>query len=312
MESPRRRVPPIAATEKNGDAMRLINIDNRLHIRSGSADIDVAAASEGQFAADPQAIYDRWDEFVSWVGTRNGALSGRVSSGPVGPPVPRPRQIFAVGLNYSAHADESGFERPSAPVIFTKFASSIDAPVTSVPLPEGDVDWEVELVVVIGRGGRDIPAASAWGHVAGLTVGQDISERQRQHSGPAPQFSLAKSHAGFSPIGPVLVTPDEFADPDDLEIRADINGEVVQSGRTSQLIFPVPALIEELSRVVELYPGDLLFTGTPSGVGAGRTPPRYLKPGDVLRSSISGIGELEQTFVLAGSSNLAPAESAAV
>lgn len=292
--------------------MRLINIDNRLHIRSGDADLDVAEVSGGRFSSDPQAVYDQWDEFVGWAATRNGALGGPSSSGPVGPPVPRPRQIFAVGLNYSAHAEESGFKRPSAPVIFTKFASSIDAPVSSVPLPAGDVDWEVELVVVIGRGGRHISAASAWDHVAGLTVGQDISERQRQHSGPAPQFSLAKSHAGFSPIGPVLVTPDEFANPDDLGIRSEINGEVVQSGRTSQLIFPVPALIEELSRVVELYPGDLVFTGTPAGVGAGRTPPRYLKDGDVLRSWIEGIGELEQTFVAENSSRVVEAESVAV
>jgi len=204
--------------------------------------------------------------------------------------------VFAVGLNYADHAAEAGIARPEAPVIFTKFASAISGPVTTVPLPPGSVDWEVELVVVIGRGGRDIPAARAWDAVAGLSVGQDLSERHRQMSGPVPQFSLAKSHRGFAPIGPALVTIDELDDPDDLELGATINGEVVQRSRTSQMIFSVPELIEHLSRTVELCPGDVLFTGTPPGVGVGRTPPRFLGPGDVLRSYVDGIGELVQTF----------------
>lgn len=279
--------------------MRLSNIGGRLHVLTiEGVQVDVETATSGRFAADPQLIFDRWDEFVGFAETFNwGSAEHREASGPLGAPVPRPRQVFAVGLNYTAHADESGFTPPDSPVIFTKFPSSITGPVTEVELPQGNVDWEVELVAVIGRGGRGIAAADAWHHVAGLTVGQDISERYRQHSGPAPQFSLAKSHAGFSPIGPTLVTLDELSDVDDLEISAEINGEVVQHGRTSQLIFSVPVLLEELSRVVELYPGDLIFTGTPSGVGAGRVPPRYLEPGDVLRSSIAGIGEIAQTFV---------------
>jgi 2-keto-4-pentenoate hydratase/2-oxohepta-3-ene-1,7-dioic acid hydratase in catechol pathway len=151
-------------------------------------------------------------------------------------------------------------------------------------------------VVVIGRGGRDIPAARAWDAVAGLSVGQDLSERLGQMSGPVPQFSLAKSHRGFAPIGPALVTIDELDDPDDLELGATINGEVVQRSRTSQMIFSVPELVAYLSRTVELCPGDVLFTGTPPGVGVGRTPPRFLGPGDVLRSHVEGIGELVQTF----------------
>lgn len=276
--------------------MRLINLDGRLHLVDDDRVSDVEQASNGAFSADPQQIYNRWDEFTTWVQTQPKPLSSLPPKAQVGAPVPSPRQIFAVGLNYLAHADESGFVRPDNPVIFTKFASSITGPESSVELPSESVDWEVELVVVLGRGGRNIASASAWSHVAGLTVGQDISERERQHSGPAPQFSLAKSHAGFSPVGPVLVTPDELDNPDDLELGAEINGEQVQSGRTSQLIFPVPTLIEHLSRIVELYPGDVIFTGTPAGVGAGRTPPRYLKSGDVLRSYITGIGEITQTF----------------
>jgi 2-keto-4-pentenoate hydratase/2-oxohepta-3-ene-1,7-dioic acid hydratase in catechol pathway len=210
--------------------------------------------------------------------------------------VPAPRQLFAVGLNYADHAAESGVERPESPVIFTKFASAISGPVTTVPLPSDTVDWEVELVVVIGRGGRNIPADRAWEAIAGLSVGQDLSDRGRQLAGPVPQFSLAKSHRGFAPIGPAMVTIDEFDDPDDLTLEAGINGELVQFGRTAQMIFPVRTLIEHLSRTLELYPGDVVFTGTPAGVGVGRTPQRFLAPDDVLRSRITGIGELVQTF----------------
>ncbi len=279
--------------------MRLVNIDDRLHLLTPQGAVDLADASEGRWSADPQSVYDRWDDFSSWLHENAPRLSasGRpFEPSDLGPPVPRPRQIFAIGLNYTAHADESGFVAPRAPVVFTKFVSSLSGPHTTVPMPAGSVDWEVELVVVLGRGGRNIPTDQAWGHVAGLTVGQDISERERQHSGPAPQFSLAKSHAGFSPIGPALVTLDEIEDPDDLTLEAKINDETVQEGNTGQLIFPVPHLIAHLSEVVELLPGDLIFTGTPAGVGAGRVPPRFLKPGDVLTSSISGVGELTQTF----------------
>ncbi|KWX67082.1 fumarylacetoacetate hydrolase family protein, partial [Mycobacterium sp. NAZ190054] len=235
--------------------MRIINIAGRLHIQldDGTA-FDVATASDGRFSPDPQAIYARWAEFIDWYRSYDGVAPTVGIDGEIGAPAPRPAQVFAVGLNYSAHADESGFAAPESPVIFTKFPSSITGPVTTVALPDGNVDWEVELVAVIGRGGRDIAAADAWQHIAGLTVGQDISERARQHSGPAPQFSLAKSHQGFSPIGPALVTLEEFSDVDDLGISASINGEVVQRGRTSQLIFPVPRLVEELSKVVELLP----------------------------------------------------------
>lgn len=289
--------------------MRLINQDGRLTLLRGSAAIDVHQASEGLFDADPQAVYDRWDEFVKWaaaVPDNTPPTTDPVDPARLGPPVPRARQIFAIGLNYAAHADESGFVKPDEPVVFTKFVSSIAGPHTTVALPPGSVDWEVELVVVIGRGGRDVPAASAWDHVAGVTVGQDISERERQHAGPAPQFSLAKSHAGFSPTGPALVTVDELGDRDDLEIGAEIDGDVVQSGRTSQFIFPVPDLIARLSAVVELYPGDLIFTGTPAGVGAGRTPPRYLEPGEVLRSYVGGVGELVQTFAAGADTPIGP------
>jgi 2-keto-4-pentenoate hydratase/2-oxohepta-3-ene-1,7-dioic acid hydratase in catechol pathway len=143
--------------------------------------------------------------------------------------------------------------------------------------------------------------------VAGLTVGQDLSERVSQMSGPAPQFSLAKSFPGFAPMGPAVVTVDELVDPDDLAIECCINGEIVQSARTSQMIFPIPELIARLSRVVTLLPGDLLFTGTPPGVGMGRRPERYLKAGDVVESRIEGLGQMRHELVAAAAAP-APAE----
>ncbi|MGI5183384.1 fumarylacetoacetate hydrolase family protein [Dactylosporangium sp. CA-152071] len=206
-----------------------------------------------------------------------------------------------MGLNYSKHAAESGFAVPDAPtVMFTKWPSCLTGPVTTVELPAGgSTDWEVELVVVIGATARNVPQERAWEHVAGLTVGQDLSERVRQTAGPSPQFSLGKSLPGFGPTGPWLVTPDELDDREDLELGCSVNGEEVQKGRTRELIFSVPAMVSKLSAALPLLPGDVLFTGTPAGVGMGRTPPRFLAPGDELVSYVTGIGELRQRFVAA-------------
>jgi 2-keto-4-pentenoate hydratase/2-oxohepta-3-ene-1,7-dioic acid hydratase in catechol pathway len=281
--------------------MRLTNVDGRLCLESDGAHHDVEALSNGRFSADPQAVYDDWSAFAAWAESLDltpiTATYLDVAPERLGPPVPAPRQVFAIGLNYSEHARESGFARPEEPVVFTKYPSSLCGPAAEVEHPGGSLDWEVELVVVIGPGGRDIPTTDAWSHVAGLTAGQDLSERERQHSGPAPQFSLAKSHRNFSPIGPAVVTLDEFSSPDDLGLGCEIDGDVVQSGRTTDLIFPVDVLIARLSRVVELYPGDLIFTGTPAGVGAGRVPPRFLQVGETLTSWVDGIGSLTQRIV---------------
>jgi 2-keto-4-pentenoate hydratase/2-oxohepta-3-ene-1,7-dioic acid hydratase in catechol pathway len=270
-------------------------------LSDGLEAIDVAAASSGRFGPEPAAVYEEWEAFTEWV------VSGRAlaAAAPVetflparaGPPSPSPRQTFAVALNYRDHAKESGFEAPADPLFFTKFVSAFSGPVTEVRLPPGRVDWETELVAVISRPARRVSAPDGWSYVAGVTVGQDLSERALQRSGPAPQYSLAKSHAGFAPQGPYLVTPDELPDRDDLAIGCSLNGEVMQSARTSDMIFPVGALVAYLSQVVTLLPGDVIFTGTPPGVGMGRTPPVFLQPGDVLVSRIEGVGELHQTFV---------------
>jgi len=186
---------------------------------------------------------------------------------------------------------------PTSPVVFTKFVSSFVGPAGDVALPSDSVDWEVELVAVIGRTASRIPSGTGWDHVAGLTVGQDLSERRIQGRGSVPQFSLGKSFPGFAPTGPWLVTPDELPCRDDIALTCDVNGVVVQSGRTSDMVFGVPELVEHLSEVVTLFPGDIIFTGTPAGVGASQTPQRFLAPGDVLSSHIEGIGSMRHRCV---------------
>jgi 2-keto-4-pentenoate hydratase/2-oxohepta-3-ene-1,7-dioic acid hydratase in catechol pathway len=279
--------------------MRIGNLDGRLVLLEGGRSLDVEKASDGRFEADPQAVYERWDEFGRWASTVADVPGEPFDPRLLGSPAPRPAQVFAIGLNYSEHAAEAGFATPdAAPPVFTKFPTCITGPFGDVTLPRGGhTDWEVELVAVIGRRAERVVAADAWAHVAGLAVGQDLSERVSQMAGPAPQFSLAKSFPRFGPVGPWLVTTDELDDPDDLALRCSINGEVMQDGRTSKLLFGVPAIIEHLSAVLPLLPGDVVFTGTPPGVGMGRVPPRWLSPGDELVSSVDGIGELRHRFV---------------
>ena len=277
--------------------MRIANLSGRLSLVVGGLAIDVAEASGGTFGPDVQAVYQGFAAFRSWAQDATLPPGQPFDPRDLGAPAPSPRQLFAIGLNYREHARESGFTPPPSPAVFTKFVSSITGPVAEVELPDGQVDWEVELVVVIGAGGRGIAAENAWSHVAGLTAGQDISERMLQRIGPAPQFSLAKSYPGFTPMGPWLVTPDELPNPDDVELTCAIDGELVQKGRSRELIFPVPQLIAQLSAVLPLLAGDVIYTGTPAGVGMGRTPRRFLRPGETLTSSITGIGELSQTFV---------------
>lgn len=280
--------------------MRIANLAGRLVLvtADGTAALDVATASDDRFGPDPQAVYDRWTEFTAWATTADLGPAAPFDPADLGAPAPAPRQVLAIGLNYSEHAAESGFAVPDAPtVMFTKWPSCLTGPVTTVDLPAGGkTDWEVELVAVIGRRADHVAEAEAWDHVAGLTVGQDLSERVTQLAGPSPQFSLGKSLPGFGPMGPWLVTADEFADPDDLELGCSVNGVEMQKGRTRDLIFSVPAMIAKLSALMPLLPGDVLFTGTPAGVGMGRDPQQFLTDGDELVSWVAGIGELRQHF----------------
>jgi 2,4-didehydro-3-deoxy-L-rhamnonate hydrolase len=279
--------------------MRVANVAGRLCLISGDGAVDVQTASAGLFSASPAEIYQRWPEFTEWAASAELPAPAPYRAESLGSPSPAPRQVFGIGLNYSEHAAESGFAKPeTAPPVFTKFPSCITGPYGEVSLPAGGhTDWEVELVVVIGREARSVPAARAWEHVAGLSIGQDLSERILQFAATPPQFCLGKSFPGFGPIGPWLVTIDELPDPDDLELGCAINGEQMQRGRTSELIFSVRQLIEHLSGVTALLPGDVIFTGTPSGVGIGRDPQRWLTPGDVLTSYIVGIGEMQHRLI---------------
>jgi 2-keto-4-pentenoate hydratase/2-oxohepta-3-ene-1,7-dioic acid hydratase in catechol pathway len=279
--------------------MKIGNQSGRLVVVTDTGLLDVERASEGRFSSDPQAIYDRWPDFLAWARSAPLDELSPLDTAKLGAPTPSPSQIFAIGLNYRDHAAESGFDAPDAqPPVFTKFASSITGAYGEIELPPGGhTDWEVELVAVIGLRAYQVAEQRAWDHVAGLSVGQDISERILQMASPSPQFSLGKSYPGFSPIGPWLVTPDELENRDSLRLGCSINGETVQDGSTRQLIFSVPQLIAKLSAVLPLSPGDVIFTGTPAGVGLGRTPQRWLQPGDELVSFIEGIGELRHRFI---------------
>lgn len=284
--------------------MRFATVSGRWSVVIGAAGaehvIDVAEASDGRFGP-PQDVLDRWPEFLAWARSVEWEGGVPLEPGTLGAPSPTPRQVFAIGLNYGSHADEAGFARPSgSPPVFTKFPSCVVGPVGELELPvEGHVDWEVELVAVIGRRTHRVAAADVAQHLAGYTLGQDVSERIVQMAATPPQFSLGKSLPGYGPTGPWLSTLDEFADPDDLELGCAVDGEVVQRGRTSSMLYPVGALVELLSRSVVLLPGDLVFTGTPEGVGMGRDPQRWLQPGETLTSWGAGLGTMTQSCVAA-------------
>jgi 2-keto-4-pentenoate hydratase/2-oxohepta-3-ene-1,7-dioic acid hydratase in catechol pathway len=274
-------------------AVRLANVAGRAALLVGGYAVDVERHSRGAFSADPMEALARWDAFRAWAaGVAPDARDPRVDDAALGPCVPRPGKVFGVGLNYRDHAAEAGLELPKQPMIFTKFPSCLSGPRADVPLTSARVDFEAELVAVVGRRGRRIPAAAAWDHVAGLCVGQDVSDRAQQFADRPPQFSLGKSADGFGPIGPAVVSPDGVADRDDLAITCDLSGERVQESRTREMIFPVAELVAFLSRWCTLEPGDLIFTGTPAGVGSVRKPPRWLQPGDVIETEIEGLGRL--------------------
>ena len=276
--------------------MRLFNLAGRLSTFIEGGVADVATASDNRFSADPQRMFDDWQDLVGWGKSVGARGAGELDAQQLLAPVPRPPQVFAIGLNYRAHAEEGIFSVPEEPTVFTKWPSCIVGPAHVVELPV-DTDWEIELVVAISRRAHHVAAADALSYIAGFTVGQDLSDRVLQRKGPAPQWSLGKSRYGFGPTGPWLVTLDEFDNPQDLSIHSSLAGETLQTSRTSMLIFDIPTLIEYITDKCPLLPGDLIFTGTPEGVGYARTPPRFLHPGDVLTSTIEGIGDLVTRFV---------------
>ena len=275
--------------------MKLANHGGRAALIVDASIADVHEASGGRFGPDLMGVYEDWSAFVDFAAGITGGTAPLVES-KLGSPVPAPRQVFAIGLNYRSHAEESGMALPSVPATFTKFPASLSGPFEDVDLVGDTVDWEVELVVVIGNLADRVDEADAWSHIAGLTVGQDISDRTLQFAAGA-QFSLGKSRRGYGPMGPWLVSPDEVPDPDDLALGCSVDGETMQDARTSDLIFGVPRLIAELSAVLPLLPGDVLFTGTPAGIGATRQPPQFLRAGQILETWIEGVGTIRNRCV---------------
>lgn len=209
-------------------------------------------------------------------------------------PVPDPQKVICLGLNYRDHAIESNMPIPEEPVLFSKFPSALTGHGEEILLPpeSDEVDYEAELVVVIGKRGKRIAQDEALSYVAGYAVGHDVSARDWQLNKPGKQWLAGKTFDTFAPIGPVLITADEVPDPHALGIRLRLNGRTMQDSSTSQLIFRIDETIAYLSRIMTLEPGDLIFTGTPPGVGMARKPPVWLKPGDVAEVEIDGLGTL--------------------
>lgn len=275
---------------------RFANVDGRAALVDPTGGLhDLEAVSNGRLGSDPMAALAEPALLASLAAGLGSAsatttLDAALASNRIGAPVPRPRSVFAVGLNYRSHAAESNMDVPENPLVFTKFPSCITGPTADVELPTRFGDYEVELVLVIGKDTRNVPADRAWEHVLGLTIGQDVSDRQLQFAAKPPHFDLGKSRDTFGPTGPALVSLDSFANPADLAIRCEVNGEQRQADRTSSMIFDVPTLIAYLSSILTLRVGDLIFTGTPEGVGA--TTKNFLKAGDLIVSSIEGIGTM--------------------
>jgi 2-keto-4-pentenoate hydratase/2-oxohepta-3-ene-1,7-dioic acid hydratase in catechol pathway len=280
--------------------IELANLGGRAQLLRDGRVIDVHERSGGRFTADPMGVLRDWRAFLTWAREAEVRASDpALDATRLGPCVPEPGQVFGIGLNYRDHAEEAKIPVPKEPVVFTKFASCIAAPHADIALTSDRVDFEVELVVVIGEGGRDIAASDAPGRIAGYCVGQDVSDRKRQFADIPPQFSLGKSARGYGPIGPTLVAADALEYAQSLRLTCDVAGERMQDGNSRNMIFGIADLVAYLSRWCELRPGDLIFTGTPAGVGSVRDPRRYLVPGDVIESEIEGLGRLRNRCVAA-------------
>ena len=273
----------LATYEKNGPRIGLIAGDTIIDANFNGTMIDLIADWENQ----------------------RDALTARLAAGGGTPladvklmaPIQRPGKIWAIGLNYADHIAESGLGTPERQVWFTKAVTSINGPHDPIIIARNTMttDYEVEMVAVIGKSGKHIPADKAADHVFGYCVGNDVTERMWQHAGP--QWSLGKSFDSHAPIGPWITTADEVGDPHGLDLSCTVNGGVRQNSNTSHVVFNLWQQIEHLSAAMTLEPGDLIFTGTPGGVGAAMDPRQFLKAGDVVRCEVQGLGSIEATMV---------------
>lgn len=275
---------------------KLANVNNRASLVVEGLLFDLEKASNGSLTSDVMDAIARHKDLHSISeGLLAESADGKLAEVELGAPVPRPRNSFGVGLNYRDHAAESSMELPPVPVVFSKYPSCINGPFNAIDLRTTSADYEAELVVVIGSTTREIEPNRAWEHVAGITCGQDISDRALQMAAKPPHFGLGKSRDTYGPMGPLLVSTDAVANPDDLKIACSVNGEVRQADRTSNMVFDVSYLISYLSNVLTLEAGDIIFTGTPAGVGAANG--RFLKPGDEIVTEIEGIGLMRNNCI---------------
>ncbi|HEY1760989.1 MAG TPA: fumarylacetoacetate hydrolase family protein [Acidimicrobiales bacterium] len=283
--------------------MRIANLAGRATIVTDDGLIDIATASNGAFSASVDKCVRQLDTLRTWFQSAQPAVTNDTKPADLygdprlGPVVTSPPQIFAVGLNYRHHAAEMNMTLPTEPMVFTKFLSSLCGPNDELPVRGETTDFEAELVIVIGTKARDLSEDQALGVVAGYCIGQDFSERTLQRRGPTPQYSLAKSYRNFTPVGPWLTTADEVGDPNELNISCSVNDVQYQNSSTDDMIFRVAEIVSYLSTIVELRPGDLVFTGSPHGVGQGQTPPVFLKPGDRIVTAIERLGQIQNVAV---------------
>ena len=238
------------------------------------------------------------DRLSQWLKTQERSLPEIPSGSRLGSPIARPSKILCIGLNYRKHAEEAGMPVPEAPILFMKASSSLCGPFDPIYIPRNSTqtDWEVELAVVIGKRAKYVTKENAYDYIAGYCVHNDVSERDFQLR-QGRQWTKGKSADHFAPLGPYLVTKDEIQNPHQLSIWLEVNGELLQNSNTGDLIFDIPTLISYVSNYMTLLPGDVISTGTPSGVGMGLKEPRYLKVGDRVRLGIAGLGESEQVAI---------------
>lgn len=238
------------------------------------------------------------DRLSQWLKTQQSSLKEIPVGSRLGSPVARPSKILCIGLNYRKHAEEAGMPVPEAPILFMKASSSLCGPFDDIYIPRNSTqtDWEVELAVVIGKRAKYVTKENANDYIAGYCVHNDVSERdfQLRHGG---QWTKGKSADHFAPLGPYLVTKEEIPDPHQLSIWLEVNGELLQNSNTGDLIFDIPTLVSYVSNYMTLLPGDVISTGTPSGVGMGLKEPRYLKAGDRVRLGIEGLGASAQLAI---------------
>lgn len=284
--------------------MRFMNVAGRASVAVGTDVVDVERASGGRFSSLPARAFEDWESLEDWAAGLDSAdlpegsvVELGVNDRAVRAPSPQPRQVFAVGLNFKGHAEEARLALPDNPVVFTKFQSSLAGAYDDIVVSAPRIDWEVEPVVVIGRELHRADETQALAAVAGVTVGQDITDRTVQHRPPIPQFSLGKSFRGFGPFGAQLISTREAGNIGALGISCSINGAQMQKSTLDDMIFPIPDLLSRLSHIVTLYPGDVVFCGTPAGVGSTRDEPVFLKPGDRLVSTLDGWTGMDQLCV---------------